>query len=118
MNHTEYKVSLFADDILLTPTNLHISLPNLHIILDKFSSLSGYKFNTTKTEVLPINIPADHPIALQSSYLYHRYLNALKYLAVHVTLSFSTLYQANFMFQEICKLLGQWTKTPKFTLFI
>lgn len=32
MHHREYKLSLFADDVLLTLTNLHISLPSLHAL--------------------------------------------------------------------------------------
>lgn len=52
-----YKLSLFADDILLTLTNLHISLPSLHDTLASCSSISGFKIHPSKAEALPINVP-------------------------------------------------------------
>lgn len=55
--HTrEFKLSLFADDVL-TLTHPQVSLPNLHKELAQYSSLSGYKMNNSMTEALPLNIP-------------------------------------------------------------
>lgn len=52
----EFKLSLFADDILLTLTEPHKSLPVLLNVLNMFIDLSGYKINTSKMEALPPNI--------------------------------------------------------------
>lgn len=53
MFQREYKMSLFADDFLLTLTNLHISLPSLYALLSKFSTISEYKINTSKLKPCP-----------------------------------------------------------------
>lgn len=54
----EFKISLFAYDIILPLTQPRISLPNLHAELDCYGSLLGSKINTSKSEALPLNIPA------------------------------------------------------------
>lgn len=48
----QFTISLYMDDVLVTLTIPHISLPNLHIELDKYSELSGYKINTTDRGLL------------------------------------------------------------------
>lgn len=53
LQNREFKISLYADDVLLTLTNLHLTLPNLHAHLQAFGSLSGYKINMAKTEASP-----------------------------------------------------------------
>lgn len=53
MRQRAYKLSLFADDILLTLTNPTISLPSRHALLHTVGSISGYKINTAKTEASP-----------------------------------------------------------------
>lgn len=52
----EFKISLFAGNVLLTLTNLHIPLLNLYAQLQNFSLMSGYKINTSKTEALSVNL--------------------------------------------------------------
>lgn len=46
---TNHKVSLFADDALLTPTNPLTTLPNLQALLSRFSAFSGLHINPHKT---------------------------------------------------------------------
>lgn len=71
----EYKLLLFADDILLTLTNPLISLTSLHALLTSFGALSGYKVITNKTEALPIHIPPGLLTQLQQGFLYAGALN-------------------------------------------
>lgn len=59
MRQWEYKLSLFADNILLTLMNPIISLPSLHSLLHTIGSISGFKINTVKTEALPLHISPD-----------------------------------------------------------
>lgn len=92
----EFKISLFADDIILTLTQPRISLPNLHAELDRYGALSGYKINTSKSEALPINIPESEITHLQSNFPYHWKRAFLKYLGIRITPKFATLYQENF----------------------
>lgn len=51
----EFKLNLFADDILLTITNLEKSIPKLLQLIEVFGSISGYKVNYTKSEAIPLN---------------------------------------------------------------
>lgn len=53
----KFIVLLFADDVLLTLTQLLVTLPNLHKLLEEFGSLSGYNVNSAKSEALLINMP-------------------------------------------------------------
>lgn len=50
------KLSLFADDILMTMTFPKISLPNLLSLLVTFASLSGLRVNPTKSKVMQIKL--------------------------------------------------------------
>lgn len=52
-----HKISLFAADILLCITSLHLSLPNLWF-LDIFASLSGLHVNPTKSEAMTVTLSA------------------------------------------------------------
>lgn len=50
----EFKITLYAYDVLLSLTSSLVFLPNLHAVLDTQSELSRYKINTIKTEAVPI----------------------------------------------------------------
>lgn len=106
----KFKLSIFVDDILLTLTDPHTTLPVLHNILRSFSDLSGYKMNTTKTEALPLNIPSSQLTRLQHNYAYHWCTQAIKYLGTYIISEYTHLYSANFppLFKEIRSLIYQW----------
>ncbi|XP_077321582.1 uncharacterized protein LOC143955402 [Lithobates pipiens] len=114
----DFKVSLFADDVLLSLTQPHISLPNLHKELDAYSLLSGYKINSSKTEALPLNMTPRTLSTLSHSFHYAWKTSSLKYLGVHLTPSYETLYKANFpqLFRDIRASLAKW-KLLKLSLF-
>ena len=50
----EYRISLYADDILLFITNPENSIPTLILIINQFGQISGYKVNYNKSEALPL----------------------------------------------------------------
>lgn len=114
MRHREYKLSLFVDDILLTLTHPHISLSSLHALLSQFSSLSGYKINTSKMEALPLHIPPEDLTYLKSSYPYHWCISSLKYLGVQITPTHSSLYSTNYtpLLKDINAILTRWNLLP------
>lgn len=99
----EFKVSLYADDVLLTLTNLRLTLPNLLSQLRLFGSLSGYKVNTSKTEALPVNVRPPELAWLQSYFTYQWKTSSLRYLRTQLTPSFTSLYGCNYpkLFLEI-----------------
>lgn len=108
----EFKISLFADDIILTLTQPHITLPVLHGELDNFRALSGYKINPLKSEALPLHIPEAELALLKANFHYNWKTTALKYLGTYITPKYDTLYQENFppLFRSIRALLTQWKK--------
>ena len=50
----QFKLSLFADDLLLYLSNAITSVPHVMKIITMFSEISGYKMNIAKTELLAI----------------------------------------------------------------
>lgn len=92
----EYKLSLFADDILLTLTPPHIFPPSLHALYTQFGSLSDYKINTSKMEALPLHIPSDVLATLRQTFPYRWCPHPLKYLGVQIKTIYSSLYLANY----------------------
>lgn len=54
----EHKVSLYADDLLLYISDPITSLPHALAIFQDFGSISGYKLNVNKSELLAINSKA------------------------------------------------------------
>lgn len=76
----EYKISLFADDILLTLTDLQRSAPKLMSLLRLFGSYSGYKLNTHKTQILSYNFTPNTDLKGRFDFKWDT--PAIKYLGV------------------------------------
>lgn len=47
-----YKISLYADDVILYITNPLLSIPTLLSCLDDFGKVSSYKVNENKSEAM------------------------------------------------------------------
>lgn len=81
--HTEHKVSLYADDLLLFISYPTVSLPPVLSLLNQFGKLSGYKLNLNKSELFPINTETR---ALDlSSFPFKIENNKFSYLGISVT---------------------------------
>lgn len=52
--HTNNKILLYADDVLLYITNSQVSIPNILNFIEQFGSFSGYRINWKKSEMMPI----------------------------------------------------------------
>lgn len=57
---TEFKLSLYADDLLLYVSDPVLSIPTIISAFQRFGSFSGYKVNISKSECYPINASALH----------------------------------------------------------
>lgn len=57
-NEIEYKLLLYADDLLLYVTDPTKSIPAILSILENFSSFLGYKLNLRKSECFQVNTAA------------------------------------------------------------
>ena len=61
----EYKISLYADDVLPYVSDPLSSIPHILNMLEEFGRFSGYKLNLDKSELLPIS-PAARLLSLHS----------------------------------------------------
>ena len=110
-NNTTHFISLYADDILLYFDRATSSLPHILDTFHKFSSLSGYKINWTKSALLPLNsklnlssLPQHIPVVKQ-----------FKYLGVDIFPSLTTIANKNFqgIYNKIEADLNRWSHLPK-----
>uniref|UniRef100_A0A3B1IT35 Reverse transcriptase domain-containing protein n=1 Tax=Astyanax mexicanus TaxID=7994 RepID=A0A3B1IT35_ASTMX len=111
-NGVEYKLSLYADDLLLYITDPTVSIPAVLSILENFSTFSGYKQNLGKSECFPINISACH---LQQADLPFQFSpSGFKYLGINVTRSLSSLASANFtpLISKVTADIQRWGNLP------
>lgn len=91
-----------------------MTLPNSHALLEEFQRLSDYKVNTSKMEVLPININSSLFVTLKTNFSYRVQSTSVKYLGTFITPHYDYLYHANFppLFGEIQGLLSRWHALP------
>uniref|UniRef100_A0A8C5D9N9 Reverse transcriptase domain-containing protein n=1 Tax=Gouania willdenowi TaxID=441366 RepID=A0A8C5D9N9_GOUWI len=108
----EFKLSLYADDLLLYITNPKTVFPNILSFFHRFGSFSGYKINISKSECYPINklamqmCPSDIPFKFSPS--------GFRYLGVNIVRSFKSLHSANFspLLSEIKSDFQRWASLP------
>uniref|UniRef100_A0A8C5H2E5 Reverse transcriptase domain-containing protein n=1 Tax=Gouania willdenowi TaxID=441366 RepID=A0A8C5H2E5_GOUWI len=108
----EFKLSLFADDLLLYVSDPIKNIPYIQTILQTFGSFSGYTINILKSVSYPINDPAlelrqmDIPFKINSS--------GFKYLGINITRTISSLFLANFspLITQLKLDLERWNSLP------
>lgn len=111
-SRVEFKLSLYADDLLLYVTNPVRSCPAILSFFQSFGSFSGYKINVSKSECYPVN---DLALQLsQSDIPFKLSPSGFKYLGVHVARSYKSLYGVNFspLLTEIKADFQRWGSLP------
>lgn len=93
---SQHKISLFADDIILTITDVERSLPNITNLLDLYGSMTYYKVNTSKSLILDFSLSSGTRQRLQSNFPYTWQESSLPYLGIHLPKKLSSLIPANF----------------------
>uniref|UniRef100_A0A3P9MGF8 Reverse transcriptase domain-containing protein n=1 Tax=Oryzias latipes TaxID=8090 RepID=A0A3P9MGF8_ORYLA len=108
----EQKLSLFADDLLLT-----ISQPTktLAIIMDSlkdFGTLSGYKINVNKTQVLTLNYSP--PQNIKDEYKWEWQADSIKYLGIALHKDFTKMFEVNYgpLNTKLQSDLQRWNTIP------
>ena len=91
-----YKLSMYADDMLLFLTQPNIALPNLLQTLNIFSSLSGLSVNVSKSIGMPINIPSAQLESLRSSFNFSWSMESLPYLGIFLTPNIKDIASKNY----------------------
>uniref|UniRef100_A0A671WYB0 Reverse transcriptase domain-containing protein n=1 Tax=Sparus aurata TaxID=8175 RepID=A0A671WYB0_SPAAU len=110
--HTELKLSLYADDLLLYVVNPVRACPAIVSFFRRFGRFSGYKVNVAKSECYPVNklvmqiSQSDIPFKLSPS--------GFRYLGVNIARSFKSLYSENFspLLAEIKADFQRWSSLP------
>ena len=90
----EHRIGLFADDLITFLQSPNTTLPKLMEIMEEFGSLSGYKLNVTKTQVLPLNYVPNKEI--RNKYKLNWKAKSIKYLGVTITEEVDRLYDTNY----------------------
>ncbi|CAJ1062856.1 LINE-1 reverse transcriptase -like protein [Xyrichtys novacula] len=91
----EYKVSLYADDLLIYISDPVFSVPKIIQLLNRFGTFSGYRLNFNKSECFPIN---DLARKIPSNSLPFRTSEiGFKYLGVLIRRSLDDLFRDNIL---------------------
>lgn len=108
----EFKLSLYADDLLLYVSSPSNSIPTILSFLTKFGSFSGYKVNISKSECYPVNALASQ--LNQSDVPFRLSPSGFKYLGINVTRTLSSLFAANIspLMSKIKSDLQRWKSLP------
>lgn len=107
----EFKLSLYADDVLLFISDPLLSLPNLMSSLDSFYKLSGLSVNPSKCSALPIHLPQHLLTTLTDKFKFSWNHTSLQYLGVKLAPSLKQLFSLNYppAFSNVKRLLNQWS---------
>lgn len=110
IGHIEHKINLFADDVVMMLTNPISSLASVQDVLMKFSCISYYKVNATKSYILDLGLDAVTSNILRNQYVYPWAETGISYLGITLTKSTKGLFNSNYidtkqmLLQETAKL--------------
>ena len=92
VQNTSHKISLYADDLLLYMNDVPTTLPAVLEIFRKFSLISGYKINSNKSALLPLNkIMMDTQIVTTIPIVPH-----FRYLGIDIYANIETIIAKNY----------------------
>lgn len=107
----EHKISLFADDVLLSLKDPAQSLSSLQFELAKFEAVGGFKVNFDKSYVLNLTLKEEeaHTFQAQSSLQWSSH--SFQYLGIQLTPRVKGLYKANYptALLQVQNDLKQWS---------
>lgn len=91
----QYKVSLFADDLLLHINNPLVAFPSLIKELELFVILSNFKMNAAKSYCLDVSLPTGTQDSITDKFPFQWEQHSIKYLGVQIPLQLQKLYELN-----------------------
>ena len=112
MGQVEQKIALFADDILIYVGSPNVSLPNLINTLSDYGSISGYRLNTHKSQVLTFNYTPNQTIRDTFKIKWHS--EVIKYLGVNIPKNTEKILSLNYdpLISKIKSDLSRWSLLP------
>lgn len=107
-----YKISLYADDILIYLASPQQSIPHLIDAISNFGSFSGYKINLSKSEAMPLSKSHSHNLTISHPFKWS--LAGFVYLGIKITQRLESLYKSNLVpiFSKIRSDLDRWCNLP------
>uniref|UniRef100_A0A8C5WHL5 Reverse transcriptase domain-containing protein n=1 Tax=Leptobrachium leishanense TaxID=445787 RepID=A0A8C5WHL5_9ANUR len=114
----EYKVSAFADDVLLTIIDPLQSLPAFLREVHLYAAVSNFKINTTKCEAIGVDIPDATRLQIRSLFPFSWQSEAITYLGLRLPSDLTLLYTLNYepLLHRVRSDLQAWDK-PHFSWF-
>ena len=112
MGGEEYKISLYADDVLITIKNPNSGLPLLMKMLKTYGEYSGYALNVHKTQVMTFNYTPTEELNVMYSFNWNAPF--IKYLGVSLPKDMSKLFNINYncINKKIYDDLDGWSLLP------
>lgn len=112
LGDTEYRISLYADDILLFITKPEDSVSVLVSIICQFGQISGYKINYDKSEALPLGDFGDRAALVNFPFKWS--ITGFVYLGIRVSANVKELYKLNFspVLTAVKHDLNRWFDLP------
>uniref|UniRef100_A0A8C5LTC3 Reverse transcriptase domain-containing protein n=1 Tax=Leptobrachium leishanense TaxID=445787 RepID=A0A8C5LTC3_9ANUR len=93
---TEHRVAAYADDMLFFVRRPMESLPHLIKLFAEYSAISNLRINMEKSEILPINVPAELQATLKHMFPFRWCNGGLKYLGITLTATCKDLFHTNY----------------------
>lgn len=92
MRSRDENIFIYADDVVLF-IQLPITTTTLHVVLNIYSEVSGYKINQNKSSIIGFNIDEETRFELQTVYKTPWLQNGLRYLGIKISDNFQVLHQ-------------------------
>ena len=108
----EHRLGLFADDIVIFLRHLAQSLPTLIKLLDTFGSISGYKVNNTKSNIMFFRkTERDNPPLVNT---FHNSPHGFTYLGIKITPDINDIVHTNYdpILKSVSESLKRWSELP------
>lgn len=112
LHNYDFKINLFADDVLLTLSPPEKSIPHLLQLICDFGTLSGYKINWSKSEAIPLNSFTYSNILKNASIIWKP--QGMKYLGIKIKSPIDSILELNLpeLLKTIKEDLKRWSSLP------
>uniref|UniRef100_A0A8C5MBP3 Reverse transcriptase domain-containing protein n=1 Tax=Leptobrachium leishanense TaxID=445787 RepID=A0A8C5MBP3_9ANUR len=107
-----FKVSAYADDVLLTLTSPESSLTATTALLSRFSNVSGYKVNLDKSIILPFHLSRTGIQNLIARFGFKIASTSIPYLGIHLPSKYKDLYKVNYppLYAKLRREMEVWNR--------
>lgn len=111
MGEEQYKLNLFADDLLMYLNNFDESIQPLLTIFNEYSMVSGYKINLGKTEVMAVGKSKNTVNTLRQAF---KWTSKIKYLGCNINISKKQIYNDTYipLLNSMQSEMNKWSNLP------